>query len=272
MINEDKTKKEFGYYSSEVNIGKKVVVDCDICGKDRIISKKAGLQSKMCSSCQRKASIKKANEASRVGRKHSEETKKRIGLSNSISQKKGEESHFYGRVLSEEHKEKIRVSNKNRIWKEESIEKASKAKKGKILTEEHKANMSLSRKGKKSNRYGKKAYYGKGEFFENDNGDKIWMRSSWEIQIANYLNDNKIKWLYEPKYFEIDYFFEDKQYEGTYTPDFYLPEKNEYWEVKGYWWGDAKEKYESFLRKYPLIKIKLIQLSEMKSLGLKLRK
>lgn len=92
----------------------------------------------------------------------------------------------------------------------------------------------------------------------------IWMRSNWEILYAIYLDSKNIKWQYEPKTFDLG--------DTTYCPDFYLPKKDLYIEIKGYWRDDAKQKFELFRIKYPKTKIKVLmkeQLQEMKVIGVK---
>lgn len=60
------------------------------------------------------------------------------------------------------------------------------------------------------------------------------MRSSWEVRIADLLNQTKIKWQYEPQKF------------NNYIPDFYLPELNIYLEVKGYMSQKSLDKIRQF--------------------------
>jgi len=84
----------------------------------------------------------------------------------------------------------------------------------------------------------------------------IWMRSSWEIKYAKYLDKNNIKWLYESKTFDLG--------NTTYTPDFYLPEFNLYIEVKGWWRDDAKKKFEEFKQRYCGERIKVLDKQELK--------
>ena len=36
----------------------------------------------------------------------------------------------------------------------------------------------------------------------------------------------------------------------TYTPDFYLPDLDKYIEIKGYFWGDAQEKWDWFHKEH----------------------
>lgn len=94
----------------------------------------------------------------------------------------------------------------------------------------------------------------------NTNGKGFWInnmyiRSTYELIFLKYLNIKNIKWQYEPEVFDLG--------NTTYTPDFYLPEKNLYVEVKGYWREDAKQKFELFKKIYHkkiiIVDSKLIQ-------------
>ena len=84
----------------------------------------------------------------------------------------------------------------------------------------------------------------------------IWMRSGWEVKYAKWLDKQNIKWLYEPKTFDLG--------ETTYTPDFYLPKKDLYIEIKGYLRNNSKNKMRLFYKKFKnlliLNKEKLIKL------------
>lgn len=76
------------------------------------------------------------------------------------------------------------------------------------------------------------------------NGSKIMMRSSWEVLYAQYLDDNEIKWYYEPMSFRsIDNSF--------YHPDFYLPGEDVWVEIKGFLRNRSKQKIEAFQQRYP---------------------
>lgn len=104
--------------------------------------------------------------------------------------------------------------------------------------------------GKNNPNYGNKI--GKANGFKNGLREdlSLYFRSSWEANIARILNYLKIEWIYEKNRYEIN----DKE---TYTPDFYLPKKNEFIEVKGRWLDDSKRKFEEFKKKYS-VKIFLI--------------
>lgn len=108
--------------------------------------------------------------------------------------------------------------------------------------------------GRNSHAFGRKpshkCSYGHGGRYKN-----TWMKSSYEIAYAKYLTKNKIKWLYEPKAFDLG--------DTTYRPDFYLPETNEYIEVKGYWTKEAIYKFELFKKLYSDIKITVLDKQEL---------
>lgn len=68
-------------------------------------------------------------------------------------------------------------------------------------------------------------------------GEMYKVRGTWELRIAEWLNTNNIVWkrkIYIP--YEID------GVNRTYTPDFYLPDKDIYLEVKGYYSEFDKQK------------------------------
>ncbi len=110
-----------------------------------------------------------------------------------------------------------------------------------------------SKKGKNSNFYGK-IFHGKWNKYNN-----IWMRSSWEIKFAFFLDCSGINWKYESKTFDLGIM--------TYTPDFYMPEWDSYIEIKGYWRDDAKKKYRKFKKLYPKENIKLLMQKDLQKLG-----
>ena len=116
---------------------------------------------------------------------------------------------------------------------------------------------SCSRKGKLHWSYGKIPNHGKRIEYKN-----ILFRSSYEVKYAQYLDQHNIKWLYEPKAFDLD--------STTYTPDFYLPETDTYIEIKGFWRRDAKEKIILFNKIYFDTKLIILEKQELINLGINL--
>lgn len=62
---------------------------------------------------------------------------------------------------------------------------------------------------------------------------------SYEIFVVDYLNKNKIDFCWQSKNFQMP--------DGrTYRPDMFLVNENKWIEIKGYFWKDAREKWEWF--------------------------
>lgn len=83
---------------------------------------------------------------------------------------------------------------------------------------------SISRKGFSHPNCGGQTNYYKYKY--ND----IWMDSTWEVELAKWLDENKIKWIRSRK---INFKWIDEEgYSRIYYPDFYLPEMNLYLDPK----------------------------------------
>ena len=176
-----------------------------------------------------------------------------------------------GRVVSEEPKSKLKMLQLGFIFSVKRNIKISIAHKGKS------AYWNLGRipwnKGKTkeqlpSSMYSEEITFnimknsGKKRFsYIFENGTIIKMRSKWEILYAKYLDSLGLVWKYEPKGFKLS----TGKY---YFPDFYLPEKDEYHEIKGYLDLKAKEKMAFFVKEYPVVKFKLLDKSELQKLGI----
>ena len=88
-------------------------------------------------------------------------------------------------------------------------------------------------------------------------GSVIYMKSSWEVRYANWLDSQKLKWYYEPLAVPTGY-------GHYYFPDFFLPKLNEWHEVKGRVTKTAACKMEAFRKLYPDTTLKIIGAKEMK--------
>jgi len=135
---------------------------------------------------------------------------------------------------------------------------------GKKHTPEELALMSKNRKGKCTGKdcslYGK-VTHAKGQWFELPDGGRIWLRSSYEVRVVTALLQTDIDWEYELTFpIELD----GKQM--TYHPDFYFPEEDLFWEVKGYWYELGKRKFIRFTEQYPDKKIKVVEEDDIKQL------
>ncbi len=262
-IDAKKTIEKYGYDPAilKPKSERLVVSNCIICNQERNRGYGASVAQKKCFACSRieiftvenlskfgklggkaRAESLTAEQRKEVGIKgaterwkkgFTEETRLKLSASNS-----GKDNPFYGK----KHKEETLI----------------------VMRETAKKNV---RRGKESNFYGK-INHGRGQWFYPRQGPKIWMRSSWEIKYAIFLTIREIDWIYEYKSFPVTYNYNGYSYTGTYTPDFYLVNTNEYIEVKGYWRGDAYSKYKAFRNQYPNFKIQVFDKVKMKKFGI----
>jgi len=83
-----------------------------------------------------------------------------------------------------------------------------------------------------------------------DISETIYFYSRWEANIARLFNYLGIKWIFQPKTFDLG--------SQNYTPDFYLPDYNIYIEVKNFLWKYSKIRDRKFRKLYPNIKLILL--------------
>ena len=74
--------------------------------------------------------------------------------------------------------------------------------------------------------------------------------SRWEANYARLLNYRGVKWIHQPKTFQLK--------SQKYTPDFYLPEVDTYIEIKNYLSDYSKNRDRQFREMYPELKLVLI--------------
>lgn len=97
--------------------------------------------------------------------------------------------------------------------------------------------------------------------------NEIKVQGTWERDLALKMVELGIKW-YKPKT-NLDIFrYKLNEKDKSYAPDFYLPDYNLYLEVKGYWWGNDKDKMKAVLEQHDNLKqnIKLIRKELFKKL------
>lgn len=74
--------------------------------------------------------------------------------------------------------------------------------------------------------------------------------SRWEANYARILNFQKVKWGFQSKTFQLK--------TQKYTPDFYLPDLDEYIEIKNFMSDYSKQRDAEFRQLYPDIKLTVI--------------
>jgi hypothetical protein len=150
------------------------------------------------------------------------------------------------------------VRKRNSAARYRLLEERGHPNKGGTFSEQAKQNMRKphpSIQGANHYMYGKVPPKGRGTWYTTLHGINIWMRSSYEVSFAEWLDASGILWDYENKAFPIECTIDGRSTQNTYRPDFYLPEYDRYIEVKGYWRKIGKLKYDAFIFQYPNIEI-----------------
>lgn len=87
------------------------------------------------------------------------------------------------------------------------------------------------------------------------------LHGKWELKYAQYLDANGINW--ERCKTRFSYFFEGKQ--RSYTPDFYLRDRDTYVEIKGYKTAKDEAKWNQFPKE---LKLQILLKNDLKKLSI----
>lgn len=79
-------------------------------------------------------------------------------------------------------------------------------------------------------------------------------QGTWERDFALYCNEQGIEW---DRCKPWKYIMDDKV--KSYTPDFYIPSKDLFIEIKGRWWGDDRRKMDCVIAQHPDKKILILE-------------
>lgn len=150
--------------------------------------------------------------------------------------------------LSEETRKKLSIASKNRRWTEEQKRKHSETM-TRVAIENPKS-------------YSAENVCGRTKLVEVLDGlnNVTKVNGNWEYLVAEYLNNNNIKWT--NKIEELFKYYYNGQYR-RYYPDFYLIDYDTYIEVKGYERPRDLLKWESVNKK--LIILKLNEIKDIKN-------
>lgn len=156
----------------------------------------------------------------------------------------------------------IHLGKKSLQSTKDKISLATKGKNNPFYGKHHTKESIQKISGKNNGMYGKPTPFPKGQYYIKKDGSKIWLRSSYEIAYAKYLDSKEIDWIYEPKRFIL------KTINRTYLPDFYLPKEDEYIEIKGYLDKTSFLLFDTFKKEYSNIKIIMIHgKKELRKIG-----
>lgn len=120
---------------------------------------------------------------------------------------------------------------------------------------------------KQSSRMSKSNPGGKSKWFEfeKQNGEKVKLQGTWEVRFAIILEKIDPDWI-KPSLYNADHSFKwNNGVDHTYTPDFWSPKLQTYFEVKGYWWGNDREKMDLVQSQNSGLKIVIIQKNDLES-------
>jgi hypothetical protein len=177
------------------------------------------------------------------------ETRAKMSASNAGKARHTEESKaklraaFIGKLRSEEVKQKMREG-----WQRPEVQtKAHRPNPNKARELEHYIRLAAISRETQLFPCSKWTYY---------NGRAF--RSSWEARVAKALDTLGVRWQYESLRFHFT--------TGTYLPDFFLPDINSYWEVKGWFTEKDQKKIASFRASFPRVPFLVIHEEEMKAL------
>lgn len=253
MVDDAETFRRFGYSYHDLKCGsdKPVVTICDDCESERIARRNA--IHPRCVHCapktpQARETNRRANaklNESRRGVPRSLETK--VKLSKAVKAAWQRRPHpRSGVVLDNDLRRRISEAVRGFKHSGEARQKMSAQRKGKKLSIEHRRKIGQANSGPNSYLYGRPprniapVIYGGTTY-----------RSGWEVKTAQFFERSHIDYRYEHRTFLLGKGL------GSYTPDFYLSELDEYVEVKGYWYSGQREKFNQFTEQYPYIKISI---------------
>jgi len=196
------------------------------------------------------------------GKKLSEETKRRMA--------RGQK----GRKHTEESKKKIAASLLGRkiLW----VEKISKAMTGRIIDGEWRRKISQATRKRYEDPIERAYDYAmqhRGmaknlQWYISPTAGKVPLRSSYEVIMAKWLDENRKEWKYEG--IVTSYIGRDER-EHNYYVDFYLPKEKKCIEVKG-WVSDVdKLKFEAFRKQHPELKLEVYGEKEIRRLECQIR-
>lgn len=102
--------------------------------------------------------------------------------------------------------------------------------------------------------------------YKKDNGQQFKVQGTWQFRFSKCLqciDQNFIKIGVGDKKHSLMW-IDDNNKEHTYSPDFYSPLLNKYFQVKGFWWGNDKRKMQIVMNKYKDINIQIVQQYQLK--------
>ena len=114
----------------------------------------------------------------------------------------------------------------------------------------------------------RKKLWSKKSVYTTKDGRKIEMDSTWEVILAQKLDEIDVKWIRDNT-LKLPYITRGRR-KRKYIPDFYLPDYNLYIEVKGYWTDAARHKMKDVQERNPVRILILESLAEIANVNLEM--
>src|SRR3990167_8323041 len=100
--------------------------------------------------------------------------------------------------------------------------------------------------------------------YRRRNGDVCRLRGGFEVHFARWLDDNCLRWIYEPRSFLLS--------DGRrFTPDFWVDGWQTYVEVKGQRRQDTDDKLRMMASEFPDAPVRLMLRRDLQNLGIPIR-
>ena len=156
-----------------------------------------------------------------------------------------------GRKLSEEHRRKLIAHLTGRVPSAATRQKLRDVK-----------------RGRNAPWYGRTPPHAHKVWVNHPAGGKVCVRSTWEAAFADDLTKQGLIWHFEPQVFAVNFMLNGKAHEGTYRPDFWVPELGLWFEVKGRWLDESRAKFDAFRAQYPSEAIIVVDRAYLRERGL----
>ena len=115
---------------------------------------------------------------------------------------------------------------------------------GKFHTKQTKQKMSNSANQRANRGWSHCKYF---EVFNPTTNEIVKVQGTWQLKYAEYLNQNNISWIRSRKV-NLKYRLHQDDYLHTYYPDFYLPDSDQYIEIKGRYQQEHKIKMKKVIQ------------------------
>ena len=209
------------------------------CGQEAKFQTKAG--KKICSKSPNQCPVNRKKNSHGGKRAHQKSPEKWVG-------------HKFGGICSKQWRQKnpqwYKISHIQSGKKYSQNQKAGSTKNawiGKKHTMESRIKMSAKAGQRNNNGYTK--YY---QIYCPHTNSFVKVQGTWQLRYAEYLNENKVNWI-RSKRINLKYRLHQDDYLHTYYPDFYLPDTDQYIEIKGYWWKSKDGKFDDFKKMQKVI-------------------